>query len=189
MNAMVPGLSGGKMSSSDPNSKIDILDSPDVVRSKIKKAVCEPGTVAGNGVLAFLKAVLIPISELRIERMQGKANVEEGQDAMGDQRPFAGAGAPEGTVFSVEMEARDGGGFKHYKSYDEVEKDYAEEKLYPKPLKTAVADAINRLLDPIRKAFAENEEWQKVEKLAYPDPKAKPEGNKKKKVSLVLWES
>ena len=110
------------MSSSDPNSKIDILDSPDAVRSKIKKAVCEPGTIAGNGVLAFLKVVLIPISELRIERMQEKADAEAGQDAIGDQRPFASADAPEGTVFSVELEARDGGGFKHYKSYDEVDR-------------------------------------------------------------------
>lgn len=178
------------MSSSEPNSKIDILDSPDAVRNKIKKAVCEPGTVSGNGVLAFLKAVLIPVSELRIERMQGKTGADaEGQDAIGDHRPFSSADAPEGTVFSVELEARDGGGFKHYKSYDEVEKDYAEEKLYPKPLKTAVADAINRLLDPIRKAFAENEEWQKIEKLAYPDPKAKPEGGKKKKVGLFISKS
>jgi hypothetical protein len=49
-------------------------------------------------------------------------------------------------------------------------------------LKTAVGDAINKLLDPIRKAFEENEEWQKVEKLAYPDPNAKADKKNKKKV-------
>ncbi|THH14200.1 hypothetical protein EW146_g6115, partial [Bondarzewia mesenterica] len=43
MNAMVPGLAGGKMSSSDPDSKIDFLDPPEVVRRKIKKAFCEEG--------------------------------------------------------------------------------------------------------------------------------------------------
>jgi len=46
-------------------------------------------------------------------------------------------------------------------------------------LKTAVADALNRLLDPIRKAFAEDEEAQKIEKLAYPDPNAKEKKRKK----------
>lgn len=45
MNPMVPGLAGGKMSASDPNSKIDILDPRDVVASKLKKAVCAPGEV------------------------------------------------------------------------------------------------------------------------------------------------
>lgn len=34
---------GAKMSSSDPNSKIDLLDSAKRVRDKIKKAFCEPG--------------------------------------------------------------------------------------------------------------------------------------------------
>lgn len=56
--------------------------------------------------------------------------------------------------------------------------------LHPKDLKLAVSAAINRLLDPIRKAFAEDEEWRKVEALAYPDPNAKPD-KKKKKVRLA----
>jgi len=32
MNPMVPGLAGGKMSSSDPDSKIDLLDGPEIVK-------------------------------------------------------------------------------------------------------------------------------------------------------------
>ena len=36
MNPMVPGLQGGKMSASDPDSKIDVLDTPDAVRRKLK---------------------------------------------------------------------------------------------------------------------------------------------------------
>jgi tyrosyl-tRNA synthetase len=68
MNEMVPGLAGGKMSSSDPNSKIDLLDPPAVVAKKIKAAFCEEGNVAENGLLAFVQAVLIPISQLRRER-------------------------------------------------------------------------------------------------------------------------
>ena len=51
MNTMVPGLTqSGKMSSSDPNSKIDLLDPPEVVRKKIRGAFCEEGNVKENGV-------------------------------------------------------------------------------------------------------------------------------------------
>lgn len=58
MNPMVPGLAGGKMSSSEEDSKIDLLDNPATVKKKLKKAFCEPGNVAENGVLAFVKHVL-----------------------------------------------------------------------------------------------------------------------------------
>jgi len=54
----VPGLTGAKMSSSEADSKIDLLDSAAAVKKKMKKAFCEPGTVEGNGVLAFVKNVL-----------------------------------------------------------------------------------------------------------------------------------
>ena len=37
MNPMVPGLSQAKMSSSDPDSKIDLLDSADSIQKKIRK--------------------------------------------------------------------------------------------------------------------------------------------------------
>jgi len=55
---MVPGLSGGKMSSSEVDSKIDLLDSAASVKKKLKKAFCEPGNIAENGVLAFSKYVI-----------------------------------------------------------------------------------------------------------------------------------
>ncbi|KAF2115549.1 hypothetical protein BDV96DRAFT_546521 [Lophiotrema nucula] len=65
MNPMVPGLQGGKMSASDPDSKIDLLDTPDAVRKKLKKAVCAPKEVEGNGVLSFIEYVLLPASTLK----------------------------------------------------------------------------------------------------------------------------
>lgn len=61
MNCMVPGLTGAKMSSSEEDSKIDLLDSPEAVKKKLKKAFCEPGNIAENGVLAFVKHVIFPI--------------------------------------------------------------------------------------------------------------------------------
>ncbi|KAF8557166.1 Nucleotidylyl transferase [Imleria badia] len=62
---------GGKMSSSDADLKINFLDTPEVVKREIKKAFCEEGNVTENGLLAFTKAVLIPTSELRLERLWG----------------------------------------------------------------------------------------------------------------------
>ncbi|KAG6850370.1 hypothetical protein H0H93_014324 [Arthromyces matolae] len=175
MNAMVPGLAGGKMSSSDPNSKIDFLDTPEAVRKKIKLAFCEEGNVEENGILSFVEAVLIPISELRISRLQGDNVVEE----VGEQKPFVSAGAPEGTVYSVERDEKHGGSL-HYKSFAEMKADFASKVLHPKDLKTSVAASINSILDPIRAAFAADDEWKRIEALAYPDPNAKPEKKKKK---------
>uniref|UniRef100_UPI00358F0456 tyrosine--tRNA ligase, cytoplasmic isoform X2 n=1 Tax=Myxine glutinosa TaxID=7769 RepID=UPI00358F0456 len=69
MNPMVPGLTGGKMSSSEEDSKIDLLDSPQDVRKKLKRAFCEPGNVENNGILAFIKHVVFPLrSVFVIER-------------------------------------------------------------------------------------------------------------------------
>ena len=55
MNPMVPGLTGAKMSSSEAESKIDLLDSAADIKKKLKKAFCEPGNIADNGVLSFCK--------------------------------------------------------------------------------------------------------------------------------------
>ena len=171
MNAMVPGLAGGKMSSSDPNSKIDFLDTEEVIRKKIRAAFCEEGNIEGNGVLSFVEAVLIPISQLRLERNTG--------DTVLDQRPFISDGAPPGTVFSVERDGKFGGSM-HYGSFRDLQQDFKEKKLHPKDLKSSVGNGIIRLLAPIRKAFEESEEWQEIARLAYPDPNAKEK--KKKKV-------
>lgn len=60
MNAMVPGLGeAAKMSSSDADSKIDLLDSPEAVEKKLRKAVCVPKQVEGNGVIAFVENVIM----------------------------------------------------------------------------------------------------------------------------------
>lgn len=61
MNPMVPGLAGAKMSSSEKGSKIDLLDSPESIATKIKDAFCPQGEVENNGVLAFVKMVLFAV--------------------------------------------------------------------------------------------------------------------------------
>lgn len=80
MNPMVPGLTGGKMSASDPESKIDVLEQPEVVVKKLKKAFAVPKEVEGNGILSFAQYVLLPASALRnggkqkfvVERREGE---------------------------------------------------------------------------------------------------------------------
>jgi tyrosyl-tRNA synthetase len=71
MNAMVPGLgAAAKMSASDPDSKIDLLDEPKTVEKKLRKAVCEPTKVEGNGVVAFVEHVIfraLPLKHGKIE--------------------------------------------------------------------------------------------------------------------------
>lgn len=75
MNRMVPGLAGGKMSASDPDSKIDVLETPDIVKRKLKKAHAAPKEVEGNGVISFVEYVLLPVSALK-DGKQGKFVVE-----------------------------------------------------------------------------------------------------------------
>jgi tyrosyl-tRNA synthetase len=78
MNPMVPGLSTkpksatdgeAKMSSSDPNSKIDLLDPPEVIRKKVSKAFCEPQNVEDNTVLGLFKNLVFKlVSDFTLER-------------------------------------------------------------------------------------------------------------------------
>lgn len=49
------------MSSSEEDSKIDLLDNAASVKKKLKKAFCEPGNITDNGLLSFSKSVLFPL--------------------------------------------------------------------------------------------------------------------------------
>nr|XP_057902279.1 tyrosine--tRNA ligase, cytoplasmic [Doryrhamphus excisus] len=132
MNPMVPGLTGTKMSSSEEESKIDLLDSKEDLKKKLKKAFCEPGNIQNNGVLSFVKFVLFPL--------RGE--------------------------FSIKRDAK-WGGDKVYTAFEEVEKDFAEERIHPGDLKASVETALNGLLEPIRKKF-ESAELRKLTNAAYP---------------------
>lgn len=61
MFPLIPGLIGKKMSASDEKSKVDILDDEETVNKKISEAYCIAGEVKDNGVLAFLKHVIMII--------------------------------------------------------------------------------------------------------------------------------
>lgn len=58
---MIGGLTeSGKMSSSEPKSKIDFDDSDDVIKQKVMDAYSKDGEVEGNGLLGLCKFVLFP---------------------------------------------------------------------------------------------------------------------------------
>jgi len=70
-----------KMSKSNPNSTIFIHDSPDEIRSKIKKAWCEEGNIENNPLLEISEQILfrnyneIPVD--RPEKFGGKVSFSE----------------------------------------------------------------------------------------------------------------
>lgn len=63
MTPMLPGIAGGKMSASEPGSKIDLLDSEEEISAKIKKAYCPEGDLQDNGIMVFMKYVLMVLKE------------------------------------------------------------------------------------------------------------------------------
>ena len=127
------------------------LEVPKPFEKKIRTAFCGGGNVGKNGVLSFLKAVLIPINQPRLDRRAGADNFFE--KGLGDQRPFISDDAPNGTVFSIKHGKRFSGS-THYKSFADIKEDFKNKVLHLKDLKASVADGIVRLLEPIRKNFS-----------------------------------
>ena len=79
MNPMIPGLIGKKMSASDEKSKIDLLDDAKTVKAKLKNADCVEGN-PDNGVLAFLKYVLMTIKQDQKKEFVVKRDKKYGGD-------------------------------------------------------------------------------------------------------------
>ncbi|TPX31301.1 tyrosine---tRNA ligase [Synchytrium microbalum] len=143
MNTMVGGLSGSKMSSSEPDSKVDLLDDADTVIRKLGKAFCEEGNITENPILQFIKVVLFPVASLKSPN----------------------------PVFSVKRPEKFGGDVDFH-SYEELEVAFKDKKLHPGDLKKASAMAFNELLEPIRNIF-KSPELVKLTAEAYPAPKPK----------------
>ena len=141
MNPMVPGLAGGKMSASDPDSKIDILDTADVVKKKVKKAYSAAQELEGNGMISFVEYVLLPVSALRSRDGTPSFEVEQRE---GEKEPVI------------------------YSDMSTLKEDYKADRLTPQLLKGAVTKALVDLLRPIQAEFLASPEWQEVERKAYP---------------------
>jgi tyrosyl-tRNA synthetase len=144
MNAMVGGLSGSKMSSSEPDSKIDLLDSAKSVNSKLKKAFCEEGNIENNPILSFLKAVVFPAKSL----------------------------VSPSFVFTIQRPDKYGGNVS-YSTFEELEAAFARKEVHPGDLKNAAANEINSMLEPIRKVWENDKTLQQLTLEAYPPAKPK----------------
>ncbi|RDL42175.1 Tyrosine--tRNA ligase [Venustampulla echinocandica] len=152
LSFMVPGINGGKMSSSDPDSKIDILDSAEVVAKKIRKSLAVPRIVEENGLLAFVEFVLLPAAALKGRR-----------------------------EFVVDR-SRDGLEPLVYSNIEEVQNDYRNDVLNPQLLKPAITQALLAILAPIQAKYQESKEWQEITLKAYPPVEKPKKEKKAKKV-------
>ncbi|KAL8696043.1 MAG: hypothetical protein Q9224_003005 [Gallowayella concinna] len=153
MNPMVPGLSGGKMSASDPDSKIDLLDPPNIVEKKLKKAHCAPKEVEGNGIISFVEYVLLPVDGLK---SGGKGK------------------------FTVERRKAEDGDALVYDDIAKLKEDYLADKLTPQLLKPAIIKALQDLLQPLQAEYDASVEWQEIANKAYPPPEVKKKDKKAK---------
>jgi tyrosyl-tRNA synthetase len=124
---MIMGLKEGqeKMSKSDPNSAIFMEDTAAEVKSKIRGAFCPPGIVEGNPCLDWIKHIVFPYFE--------------------DRNPSPGW---------LLKRSSENGGDKYFNSYDDFEADYRSGSLHPGDVKSNLTDAINAMLEPVRKHFA-----------------------------------
>ena len=125
MNPMIPSFANpnGKMSSSDINSKIDLLDTPKKLSKKINKAYCLEGDIENNGLLTFAKYVIFPIIVLR-----------------------------KSLNWTIPRDEKFGGEMV-YANYEVLEQDFEKKLLHPTDLKFGIQHFLNQLLTPIRQAF------------------------------------
>lgn len=77
---LLSGLTGGKMSASDANSKISIHDSTEEIEEKINEAFCPQGEVEENGVLEYARYLVFPILERKGEEFKVERPEKYGGD-------------------------------------------------------------------------------------------------------------
>jgi len=143
MNPMIAGLQGTKMSSSVENSKIEFLDDEETIRRKIDSSVCMDGVLKGNGLLPMIEHIVLPLCRNRAEK-QGKR-------------------AP---LSFLAVEVKDGGS-RAYSNFSDLEIDFVQGNISSICLKAAVGGWLAAFLAPLRKVYEENQEWRKIEDLAY----------------------
>lgn len=141
LNTMLPGLTGSKMSSSEEETKIDIIDSEADIRRKISRAFCEVKNVTSNPVLVFIQKVITPI----IHILEGELE------------------------FTIDRPEKFGGPL-HFDSYDEVEAAFALGQIHPADIKKFASDVIIKLTKGAREAFSTSENLELLN-LAYPEKK------------------
>jgi tyrosyl-tRNA synthetase len=167
---MMSGLLEGqeKMSKSDPDSAIFMEDEPADVKRKIKKSYCPPGVVAGNPCLEMLRLIVFVTKDQFVVHRKP----EDGGDMYVSTI----------TVLTMRAVLRAATFCSHgclalrtkisvvcicsvYNSYAEAEADFASGKLHPGDLKAGLTEAINALIEPVRKHFASGDAKKLLEQV------------------------
>lgn len=133
--------------------EISFLDSHADVKRKLKGVFCAEGEVEGNGVLAIVRHMLVPIGALFLEQGRG------GDRVWADE---------ESAIITIKGDPKFGGATVHYASADELDKAFAAKEVHPGDLKTAVTNAVIALLAPIQEDLGKDVEFAKVTGEAYP---------------------
>lgn len=121
-----------KMSKSNPDSAIFMTDSLEDVTRKINKAYCLEGDTKENPVLEYCKYIIF-----------------ESFDRLG--------------ISSLLIERPEKwGGNLEVKTYTELEKLFTEKQIHPQDLKASVVKLLDRLLQPVRKHFIENQQAKEL---------------------------
>ena len=129
-----------KMSKSNPDSAIFMTDTTDDIKRKINKAYCLEGDIKENPILEYCKYIIFESFDPTLLKLSG-------------------GNFP--TEFVVERPEKWGGNLS-FKTYEELEKTFAEKKLHPQDLKQAVIVLLDKLLQPVRTHFETNAEAKKL---------------------------
>lgn len=173
---MIIGLNGTKMSKSDPDNAIFMTDTEAEVNRKIKKAFCPPGGVItheqlcdyveklynNKGTLKGYKDVkalfdALCNNELTLDELKYPIVIES--NPLVEYAKYI-VMEVEGKLL-IERDAKYGNNVE-YTNKDQFVADYLDGKIHPSEIKPVITKAINRLLEPVRKHFRENEEAKKL---------------------------
>ena len=116
-----------KMSKSMPDSAMFMTDTTEDIERKINKAYCLEGDIKENPILEYCKFIIF-----------------ESLDRLGIDQ------------FIIDRPEKYGGRLR-VRNYGELEKMFGEKQIHPQDLKQAVIGYLDKLLQPVRKHFQENE--------------------------------
>lgn len=158
MTSSIPGVNSGKI------SEIDFADPSNIVRNKIRAAVCEPGgeeatkgSEIPNEVLNYVRHVLVPIGQVLV--LQGR----------GGERVWCGGDSEGKCILTVKEDPKFGTKVQNFTSADELEAEYKKGAVHPGDLKNAVMVAVDTLLGLVKVELdGMGEEWITAGLEAYP---------------------
>ena len=121
-----------KMSESLPDTAVFMTDTGKDIERKINKAYCLEGDVKENPILEYFKYIIF-----------------ESFDRLGISE------------LKIERPEKFGANIS-FKTYEELEKAFAEKNLHPEDLKATLSKLLDQLISPVRRHFEENPEAKKL---------------------------